>query len=725
MALQSKSDVYLQSALTVLLLCANLFALNLLFRSTPLFRMDLTEDKEFSLTSVTRDLISDLDEELTIFGYFSGRSHPKLAPLVPQIRDMLEEYSVVSGKKVKVVFCDPRSDESIETEAKQRFGVDPMPFSVSGKYENAIINTYFHLVVSYGDQYVRYSPFDLIEVEPDASGTDVVVKLRNLEYDLTKAIKKVLFGFQSVDALFADLSDPVEVVAWISPEAELPDDAKEIPQLLEKVCAELAESAGGRFRLTKEAAPTERAAQEGLYRDYGVRPFSLGFFDSRTFYCSAILRVGKDLIPLYLFEKEAPSEASIREGILGALRRLVPGFLKTIGMSRPGPEFPPEVMAQMGRRPEPPDFEVFRAQIEGDNKGIEDVNLEEGVDPSVDVLFVMKPTNLTEEAVFELDQYLMRGGKVVLALDRYELDKEKTRARIEIKENSNAPLDKWLTHIGVTPKRSLVQDDRNSPFIIPQIRRIGMLEVEEYVELEYPWFVEAGSGGMADHPAVSGLERLTFFWASPLEIDEERTAELDVTPLVKTSDRAWTDVNLNVNPGSNDIADGGRWYSIPAETSQEVLAVSLVGSFTSYYKDHAPPGEEEPKEEEGDDEEFAESADDDTAPRRSFITQSPETRLVVIGDSELFSEQFARMTRRPEFEGNLQFALNLVDWSLEDNDMIRIRSRGATARPLDELETSTRKFVESANYVLPAAVIVVLGCFLAVRRRNPRPMTLS
>lgn len=728
MAVANRSHVYTQLALTLLLIAANLVALNTLLSKSPLFRVDLTEDKEYSLTSVTRNLVEELDEDLTIYGYFTQRTHPKLAPLVPAIRDMIEEYAVLSGDRIKVVFGDPRTDESIETEAKQRFGVEPIPFSVSGKYENSILNTYFHIVVAYGDQYVRYSVFDLIEVTPDPDGMDVTVRLENLEYDLTKAIKKVLYGFQSIDAVFADMEDDVEVVAWISKDEELPENAREIPELLEKVCSDMSEASNGRFRYQMAEPPQDRGAQEQLYMKYGVRPFSQGFFDSRVFYCSAILKIGDSVQPLYLME-ETTSEASIRESIEANLRRLVPGFSKTIGIYRPGPQIPPELAMQMGRQPERPDFENLKRAIETDY-AVEEVKLDGAVPSNIDVLFVLRPKDLSDEQVYELDQYLMRGGRVVLALDRFMLDREKsTRTAYELTSNENVALGKWLTHLGIEAGTELLKDDRNTPHIIPVVRRSGIIEFVDPIYVPYPWFPLSTSDAMADHPTVNRLEGIAFYWATPLTIDAERTREMEVTPLIMSSEKSWTDPNMNVNapPG---IKQGAEWYTVPEETTSYPLAVSMVGSFRSYYEDHAPPGEEEPASNAGDDGDEASEGGDatkgdgaDAVAKRNFITASPETRLVVLGDAELFSDIMPQLRPPEEFQAATQFAVNLVDWCVEDSDMIQIRSRGATSRPL-ELDGVSKGVIEAINYAVPAVAVVLLGLAQIARRRNRRPMTL-
>ena len=86
-------------------------------------------------------------------------------------RSMARE--AVSGGKVNVEIVDPGEDETIEEEAADRFGVRSTPFRLASKYESAIVNAYFALVIKYGDQYVRYGFDDLIKVEatPTASWT--------------------------------------------------------------------------------------------------------------------------------------------------------------------------------------------------------------------------------------------------------------------------------------------------------------------------------------------------------------------------------------------------------------------------------------------------------------------------------------------------------------------------------------------------------------------------
>ena len=53
-------------------------------------RLDLTQGKLYSISQPTHDFLDRLQEPLLIRGYFSAKTHPLLAPLVPQLRDLLQ-----------------------------------------------------------------------------------------------------------------------------------------------------------------------------------------------------------------------------------------------------------------------------------------------------------------------------------------------------------------------------------------------------------------------------------------------------------------------------------------------------------------------------------------------------------------------------------------------------------------------------------------------------------
>jgi ABC-2 type transport system permease protein len=151
--------------LTSVLLLLNLAVMNVWLFPMEGLRLDLTAQKEYSLSPVTRELVSNLQEPLLIRAYISAKTHPLLAPLAPRVKDMLREYEIVSHGKIKAEVIDPLTNPEIEAEANQTYGIKPTAFRVSGRHEASVINSYFDILVRYGDQSVVLNFGDIIEVE--------------------------------------------------------------------------------------------------------------------------------------------------------------------------------------------------------------------------------------------------------------------------------------------------------------------------------------------------------------------------------------------------------------------------------------------------------------------------------------------------------------------------------------------------------------------------------
>jgi len=276
---------------SVVLVGANLVALNTCC-SPPGLRADLTAQGEYSLSPATRNLVGNLQEPMLIRGYFSERTHPLLAPLVPTIRDTLREYQIASGGKVKVEIVDPKDNEELETEANQVYGIQPTPFRISGRYEASVVNSYFDILIRYGDQHVTLGFQDLIEVESSADG-QVNVRLRNLEYDLTRSIKKSRVRLQSLDAVFARMDKPVKLTAFITLKT-LPDSLKDTPQRIEKVAKDIQQGSGGKFvyEIVDPDAAGSSVTRQTLLSIYGLRPIAVSLFSPDSYYLHMALQVG-------------------------------------------------------------------------------------------------------------------------------------------------------------------------------------------------------------------------------------------------------------------------------------------------------------------------------------------------------------------------------------------------------------------------------------------------
>ena len=146
------------------------------------------------------------------------------------------------------------------------------------------------------------------------------------------------------------------------------------------------------------------------------------------------------------------------------------------------------------------------------------------------------------------------------------------------------------------------------------------------------------------------------------------------------------------------------------------LAVSIQGSFDSFFQDRESPFEE------------PEVLTATVEQPLGTIQASPESaRLVVIGSTEFIDDTVLEISSRlsaDRYLNNLQFMQNAVDWSLEDQDLLTIRSRGTYARLLDPLDKGQQSTWEVANYALALVALVVIAGVWTLRRRNEQPMPL-
>ena len=98
---------------TTLLIVANLLLANLWLDKVSMLRTDITAGKLYSLSPTSEDFLEQLKEPLLIRGYFSSKTHPLLAPLVPQLRDLLREYEVAGDGRVRVEIIDPADNPEL------------------------------------------------------------------------------------------------------------------------------------------------------------------------------------------------------------------------------------------------------------------------------------------------------------------------------------------------------------------------------------------------------------------------------------------------------------------------------------------------------------------------------------------------------------------------------------------------------------------------------------
>ncbi|MFZ4736342.1 MAG: Gldg family protein [Bradymonadia bacterium] len=688
---------------------ANVLMGNLWLAPVSALRADLTRNGDYSVSSVTEDILENLAEPLTISGYFSEKTHPYLAPLVPQIRDFLEEYEIRGQGKVVVEYADPNQDPDLEEELNQQYGIKTFPFQITGRNEASVVNSYFHLLVKYGDEYQVLTFQDLIEV--NASESNVELRLRNIEYDITRAIKKVSEGFQSIDAMFARATETARLTAYISADS-LPKELAEAPDRVRKVAKEIAEKSSGKFVFDEKDPSKDQALAQELNQKYGLRPMATDLFAKQSFYFYLIFQSGQRIEPVVV--QGESSEADVKSAIEAAIKRATPGFLKTVGLlteepkqEPPNPMMPPEMQPPRKQG----DFRQVQRQLSEDLT-VKRIDGKSGTIPQdIDVLIVAKPGKLDEKQQFAIDQYLMRGGALIVLSGSHAISPDPDGLKAVKQDEA---LKTLLTAYGVDLGEGFVMDEQNARFPIPVRERRGGFMLERIDLQPYPFFPDLRADQFKEgHVALAGLPGVVLTWASPVTLkDGLKPEEVKAEVLITSTDKAWVRKEADIEPRPDQPGLGFAHKDEPL--AKVSMAVTLVGRLPSAFKEKASPlfGGENP----------GEGAD---RTGRTLKESTPDARLAVVGSSEFAGDIITGMAMQVgqgEFRGNLQFVRNLIDWSMEDTDLLKIRSAGAYSRTLKPMDDGEKTRVEVLNYLAVAGLLAAAVVSLSTRRRRARPI---
>lgn len=710
---ETRSKYYSNCKLAVILLVLNLFLTNLWLNKVRVFRLDLTQGNQYTISEATKNIINNLKEPILIRGYFSDKTHPLLAPLVIQIKDLLREYQVYGGSKLRVEFINPKNKPQIEKEANQKYGIKPVPFQISGKYEASLVNSYFNILIQYGDEHKVLSFQDLIEIK-QMGESNLDVKLRNLEYDITSNIKKVMYGFQSTESIFASLESPLKLKAYISKDSKLPDEILALKNKLKEIGSEYKSLASNNFEIEfiDPKGSNSNVAKE-INEKYGFKPMAINLFDQNTFYFYLLLTDGNRIETIGLPQDLSPDK--LEDGISESFKRFAPGFVKNIGLYTP--QAPPQnpMLARMGMGQNSKTFNLLREAL-GKNYNVEKLNLDQGVVPSnIDIAVIASPKDLKDKQLFAIDQFLMKGGTVVLSTGAFEI--ETAAGNISAKPVTSG-LEEWLGAKGIKIRKGMVYDLQNEPYPVPVKRDLGGFSVQEIKLINYPLFPDVREDQFNQENGITAyLNQVTLNWPSVIEFNKNEKTQIEQTQLISSSENSWFVENPQIKPDYDKYPELGFYE--PTEKKSLVMGAMYSGNFKSFFK-----GKDSPLKEEKTPDDKSEKADDQDkkvdARILNVIEKSQSSaKLIVYASSEFLSDSTLKISAAggsDRFRNSLELITNTIDWSLEDRDLLSIRNRATFSRTIMPLKDIQKQLFEYANYF--AVILFLFIIYFIAKIRN-------
>ena len=280
---------------------------------------------------------------------------------------------------------------------------------------------------------------------------------------------------------------------------------------------------------------------------------------------------------------------------------------------------------------------------------VRSVFLGAGVPDDIEMLLVNGVVDsLSEDALGALRNYINRGGNLFLAQSKINGDLQAQRGT-PIQSN----IFEVLEPFGVSLADNLVMDRICGTVTVSQQR--GFLRFNSAVE--YPFFPVLQS--FPDHEIVNGLEQVQMLFSSEIVYDTADSTRM-VKPLLVTSDHSGAAAGfINLNPIQN----------------QAFQSLNEPGKVVGVY-----------------------------ATAISDSLENVMSQLVLVASSDFLLDNGGG-----QVPSNGIFVMNVVDVLIGDRDLVALRSREITTRPLQTVEDTTRTTAKTLNIVLPVLLVIVLG----------------
>lgn len=308
-------------------------------------------------------------------------------------------------------------------------------------------------------------------------------------------------------------------------------------------------------------------------------------------------------------------------------------------------------------------------------------------------IIIAKPQHpFAERDKFLIDQFVMRGGKVLWLVDPVfaSMDSlQKYNTTMGIPNDVN--LEDLLFNYGVRLNSRLVQDLNALPIPV----KTGLIGNQPQFEY-FKWYFFPILIPTINHPVVNGLNAIKTEFVSSLDTvtvpGVKKTVLLETSPYSRTVNvPVLIDLRILQEPPDENMFNKGPFP----------VALLLEGVFPSAYLFRIPP----------------ELADN---PALGFKTKSKPTKMIVIADGDVAKNQFSFKEGYPlplgfdqytrQTFGNKELLLNAMNYLCDDSGIISVRSRELKLRMLDSAKvTNQRFFWQLLNIVFPILLVAGLG----------------
>jgi ABC-type uncharacterized transport system involved in gliding motility auxiliary subunit len=529
-------------------------------------------------------------------------------------------------------------------------------------------------------QSIAFSTIGIVIALGLAVAINIIATKIRVRVDMTE--DKVFTLSDGSKDVMTNISSPVILRFYCTRgQSEVPPHIKNFARRVEDLLEEYVRNSGGKVRLER-FNPQPDTDEEDTARLDGIRGQQLPSGD-RMYLGLAISCIGEtETIPVLSMNDENNLEYEISRAIyrvanpekatIGVMSALpIMGSGGSAQFMMPGQRQPAWLFVDMLKK----DFEVETVAMDPSP-----------IPETVKTLIIMHPKGMSPDAMFKVDQFLLRGGKVIAMVDPmsyFDMSTQPPRQQFGPPPATSSTMDELFNAWGVEFTSNQAVVDMTYAFQTPDTQMQRGQFMPAVLRLNR-------SAVDADDVATNSLDQLMMVFTGSFTGDGAEG--LEKTVLIKSSAKSQL-----MDPMQAQQPRGPFEKAFKPDDKEHAIAIRLMGKFKTAFPDGAPSA--------------GNAKEGDEPKKPDHLTESvKDSAVILIGDSDFIHDQF--WAQRINFGGqqmvsvtgdNNNLLRNFVEQLSGDTSLISIRSRGLTDRPLQvildrRIEAAKQTREEIAKY---------------------------
>jgi len=642
--------------------------------ATLYFRIDLTKNGVYSLSDISKEVVSNLQEPLTIKIFFTQDLPAPYNTVSRYLTDLIAEYDIYGNKNFHYEFVDVEKDKQVA----DTFGIFPVQIREVKDDQIKFRKAYMGIAIVHGD---------LIEK------IDSITEAEGLEYQITNLIKKMNGKIDSLQGL----KNPVKVTLYSS--SNLPiRGMKDISQRVEEVVNKSSEKNYNKLKYQFVEMSNDENSKK-IIDQYGLYPLKWPSFTGPT---GEFVKEGSGAIGIVaelgnqfetiqilsrnIFGQVSVSIDNLEENLNDALENLISinpkiGYItghgeKDIEDDREGAKNFKNLISDM--------YEFKTLDIS-----------KEDIPDEINVIIINGPKNqYSDVELYRIDQFLMKGRSAIFLLDSFNEMNQQQNPMFQQQPlvlPLNTGLEALLSYYGITINKDVVLDlscykTSNKMFGEQDVYFVPMIDDD---------------GLNDDNVITKYLKRIFLIKASSLSINKDDLEKKGLKPqvLISSSEKSWLmQGRVNFNP---------MFMRPPKDTEMKRydLAVLINGEIESYFKDKPAPALEGGAK-------MQRGISADNVIKKAI----KPANLLVIGTSEITG---SNIVDKKGTSPNAILLHNMIDYLSGNVDIPEMRTKGLAYNPLSESGEGTKLVLKVFN-IAGLPILVIIAGMLMWRFRNIR-----